>query len=80
MTDKLNENVLSYLEGTCNSIEAAIERFDLDASVEEIESYTLDNNLECCPGCGWWMESHELIDEDDNVVGCDQCRTPSDPD
>lgn len=68
------ENVYRYLEGTCNSAHMAIEYFDLDCTIEDVEEAMLDMNLEQCPMCGWWTESCELVDDEGDVVGCDQCR------
>jgi hypothetical protein len=41
-------------------------------------SYNLEDDLcefvERCQGCDWWMHPGELVDEEGEVVGCDQCR------
>ena len=66
--------VSDYLEGTCLSVDAAIEHFELNIDVEDLEDALLDVGLERCSGCGWWMESYELVDDDSEVVGCIQCR------
>lgn len=65
----------AYLEGTCNSIEAALEHFELDMEIENVEEALLDIGLERWWRWWRWMESHELVNEDLEVVGCDQCRT-----
>ena len=74
MDDLHLEKVRAYLEGTCNSLDIALERFDIALEVEDLEDMLLDLGIERCPDCGWWMESSELVDEDSEVVGCDQCR------
>ena len=69
--------IMGYLEGTCMPVESALEHFDLppdEETVEEVDEQLLAMSLEKCPFCGWWCESSELVDEDDEVVGCGQCR------
>jgi len=67
--------VYQYLEGTCRTPQNAIDYFDLKCTPEEVIDAMLDCNLEMCPGCGWWVESSELIDENDNQVECENCRS-----
>jgi len=31
-------------------------------------------NLGRCPGCGWWFEVGELVDDAGDLVGCQDCR------
>ena len=66
--------IAEELEGTCDIIPSVLEKLDIEADTSDVESDLLDFNLERCPCCGWWMESWELIDEDGNEVGCEQCR------
>jgi len=73
------QQVSDELEGTCRSVESVLEQLGLAADPTEVEDQLVDLNLELCPGCGWWMESSELIDANDNVVGCDQCRPAQEP-
>lgn len=63
-----------HVQGTCLSVEQALETLEIDADADEAEEALEAQNYERCAGCGWWFESSELIDDDDNVVGCDQCR------
>jgi len=69
------EKVADYLEGTCKPIESAIDKFNLNCEPDDVEEAMLDENLERCHYCDWWMESSELVDESGEVVGCDQCRS-----
>ena len=66
--------VYTYLEGSCKMPHEAIEYFDLDCTTEDVEEAMLDLNLEQCPSCDYWVESSELVDDDGNVVPCEQCR------
>lgn len=47
------------LLGTCQLLGGALERLEIDASVEEAENRLLDGamSVECCAGCAWWHES-----------------------
>ena len=74
MTNTDWTKVYQYLEGTCHSATDAIYYFDLDCTEEEVEEKMLELNLEVCPGCGWWVESYELVDENGELVYCDHCR------
>ncbi len=79
MTHEDKKKLAGRLEGTCDSIGSALEELDLDYEVEEVEEALLDLNIELCRGCGWWMESCELEDDDDEICGyCHDCvpRTP----
>ena len=70
------EDVKYYLLGTSNSISDAIENFNLDEEFDEseLEDMISFTNIERCPYCEWWFESSELLDDDDEVVGCRDCR------
>jgi len=82
ITEHQLEDISEMLNGTCDSIESALSRLDLEdkLDVSEVEDRLLDVNLERCPHCEWWCESGELVDDDGNVVGCDSCRTHNDDD
>lgn len=54
--------------GTADSEAAIADRHDVN--VDDVVERLLDFNVETCPGCGWWVESHELADNDT----CDGCR------
>lgn len=67
------QNLAHYLEGTCQSIDAAIEYLELDPTVDW-EDEMLTAGMELCMGCGWWHASSELVHENDEDTGyCDQC-------
>lgn len=67
--------VYDYLIGTAHTADGAIERFDLDCDIGDVEEAMEELNLECCPTCGWWVETHELIDDELEVLDtCSNCR------
>lgn len=76
LTDEELQALHKKLQGTCTEVYAALATMDLENVVdpEEAEDQLLDVSLERCKGCGWWFEPGELIDENNEVVGCDQCR------
>jgi hypothetical protein len=77
LTSEQVREIASLLEGTCNSVESALERLDLeDVPVEEVEDRLLDVNLERCPICDWWVESSEIVNDNCEIVGCESCREP----
>jgi len=70
-------SISDLLNGTCDTIESALERVGLeDTPVEEVEDRLLDVNIERCPICDWWVESGEIVNDDGDVVGCESCREP----
>lgn len=68
------DSVYEWLEGTCHSEHAVIEYFGWDGKPEDVIEAMLDRNLEMCPDCGWWTESGELTDENNDPAPCEQCR------
>lgn len=73
--DELSK-IAEYLVGTCNSIDEALERFDVVEDTSEVEDQLLDlpEGVECCPGCGWWVNSWELVDDNNDLCLCENCR------
>lgn len=75
MNDVTKQLIADYVVGTCMSVAEISSKFDLSPEDEEdLESTLEDMNVERCPFCEWWCESWELVDEDGEVVGCDDCR------
>jgi hypothetical protein len=71
--------VVSAVVGTCLTADKIIERFSLDKMIhvdteEKLLELLEDWGVELCPHCNWWVESSELLDDEDNVVGCQDCR------
>lgn len=67
------KKLANSLEGTCDTLDRHVEKLDLEKCNFD-EGDLLEFNIEPCSGCGWWMESSELVNEDSEVVGCSQCR------
>lgn len=61
----------SYVDG----LSRALAEFDVDQ--DELDDVLLDLNVEQCPSCAWYVDSHALIppDGDDEPDGCcPNCR------
>ncbi len=62
--------VTSYVDG----LSRALLEFEVDQ--DELDDMLLGLNIEACPGCGWYVDSHDLFDPDsDDMDGCcSNCR------
>jgi hypothetical protein len=79
--EELVTRCYNYLIGTTGDARGFLDANDIeDVDPEELEEAVEDRNLERCSGCDWWMESHELIDDDGEVVGCRDCRPSEEED
>lgn len=79
MNEEMRYKVAQYILGTCQTLSAVIDYFDLDIDENEFEDELLNENVEMCQGCGWWFESSDLIDDDmENPGYCKQCRESND--
>lgn len=77
ITDEQLRPLGKYLEGSSNTLAHALTVFEWPELDEaEVQDALCGYGLELCK-CGWWVESHELIDDDCNVVGCEDCRKES---
>lgn len=74
--------LIHYLQGTCMSLDNALEQlFELDTCEVENEIQMcniLDDAIFNCSRCGWWCEAGDWITEEDpNYVDgeeiCTQC-------
>jgi len=65
--------IADLVTGYVNGFDRACAQFGLD--VQTLETLLLDANVEACPGCDWYVDSHELLGEGDAPDGhCDNCR------
>lgn len=79
MDSKFNgreEEIFEFLRDTCNSTHLLVTMFDLYCSSEDIHILMLARNYKQCPNCGWWVESFELVPEDEIAPDgyCGNCR------
>ena len=68
------ERVADRLMGSCANVEDVLDELEIEADPDEVEAALSGVYVERCPGCAWWMESGELLNDDGDAVGCDQCR------
>lgn len=68
------DTVADDVLGTTYSLAYIADKFDVDES--DVEEELLDRDVECCPLCGWWTESGDLTDPDDDdaPLMCGECR------
>lgn len=76
ISDEQLGRLKDMLEGTCMSLETALDNLEIDASVDDAEDRLLDGNaIERCCHCDWWFESAVLEnDESDSGPSCEDCR------
>ena len=76
MAHRKRETVVDLVEtvvGYANGFDRALVSSAL--SKAELKDLLLDENVEQCPGCRWWVDSSELLNEDDKIDGhCENCR------
>lgn len=78
LSDDVIRRLADRLMGTCDDPEHALdmmeiaipEGFDVEDVITDLEIISVER----CPGCQWWMESCELVNDDLEVVGCSSCR------
>ena len=80
--DKIPEEIVRKMAydalGTCQSTAALATKYGVPE--DEVNDLILDFEIETCHECGWWVESGELIgnedsdDPEDRVGACDTCR------
>jgi len=72
------QQLSNILLGTSESIEGVVDRMGWlpfsDLIADQVNDFLMDGNIERCHLCDSWYFSNELIDDDNNVVGCSSCR------
>ena len=70
------QKVIDYLQGTCNSIDSAVNELYPDMNFEDLSGSDfncIDNQIFECQTCNWWCEMSELAqDQDENI--CEDCH------
>lgn len=73
--------IISKVVDTADSVTDIKEKYHLeDYEDDEVEEKLGDGNLERCPICEWWCETSALINDENEVVGCETCREPEEYD
>ena len=68
MTNEQLNNIVSYLEGSCNSLEDAVTTLGLP-ELTVIEARELDELIFLCEICSWWYPIEEM-DNDETCIDC----------
>ena len=71
MVDDTVQEMVEYLKGSCNSMEHALDLFEIPDNREMI-AITIEEQIELCEHCEWWHEVDEMHDMDGDRV-CDDC-------
>lgn len=67
--EEIADLVVSY----ANGFERAVQETGLSEDV--LKDKLLDMNVEECPDCGWYADSSEMLNNDDEIDGhCENCR------
>jgi len=76
LTDVQREELAAEAQGTLLSEAQLLERSGLVDIIteDEVLEILLDEGVERCPECDWWVYSWELVDEDGNETACENCR------
>lgn len=73
--DNLRETAIDMAQGTCRSVEDIAESLSLlldrNVTSEEVEEALADSDIELCSSCGWWCETNEMTERDDEPICCD---------
>lgn len=69
---KLTFAQIDTITGSVLGLESVSEELGVDG--DEIEDALLEWGIERCPGCDWYRECIELVDENGDPQLCDDCR------
>lgn len=73
MSQEETADLIETVIGYANGFDRALSSSGLSQS--ELEDLLLDENVEQCPDCEWWVDSSELFNNDDVIDGhCENCR------
>lgn len=66
------QKLIEYLQGTCNTLDSALdELFGCDSTEMTEDNHTeLGLEIFLCEYCGWWCEISEVSDEDGVCMDC----------
>lgn len=69
--------IVAYLQGTCmNSLNDAVEAVTdgkyTEEDLTESNHDFIDNEIFCCDSCGWWCETSEMGESEDEQI-CQDC-------
>lgn len=70
------ELVASDLEGTCQSLEQVLERYDIEGADNDPSfCAALDARVFCCTVCDWWHDVGESGNDVNGQWACVECGT-----
>lgn len=70
ITDEQFQDLLETIQGSNETLCVICDKCGLDEKdLTDYQLEEIDMNYIHCPSCGWWVESHEMVDEDH----CEDC-------
>ncbi len=70
---KICDDIITDLQGTCdNNLAELLVENGLQADDQEALDY-INEEIFLCADCGWWCESYERNDKNDESI-CDDCN------
>lgn len=73
---KLWEEIIQHLNGTCQSLDEALNTFEASDLLDYLPFLNyLDNEIFLCHECGWWCSISEEVSEDygKQELTCSDC-------
>jgi len=73
VSEKIIDDVIADLQGTCQTLEYALNYYDVDISeLSQSDFWHIDNAIFLCDVCGWWCDSGDYSENAPEGV-CSQC-------
>lgn len=74
LTDEQKYGICDTLLHHADGMQMVMREFE-DLEMEDIEEIALNENIERCKQCDWFVKSYDLLDDDDNNTEiCSECR------
>jgi len=72
-SDEQIDKLAHRLQGTCDSIEKALEELEFEKEMTISDCNELDQKVFCCEVCEWWYEISEMDEENEwECCGCNE--------
>lgn len=73
--------IIDSLQGTCNTIQSAIDDYYPGMDENDLTSSdhdAIDNTIFLCATCGWWCETGEANESEGGEDVCNDCKEDED--
>lgn len=76
MTAEKTQELVDYLQGTCNSFTEGCETCGIVEDALSLDDHNfIDSEIFLCDTCGWW---YEICDQSENGTDCIDCNSDED--